>query len=170
MTSTTALQSLRFDLDVQGADAVLEFVAFLFPPEGAFVVGWPAAPGAVRHDPAGRPVLLHFAPARWLVPAPSADVSALVEAAVESKSGTVVDATGKWHEFRLSGPDAARALGLSIDSESVLDGRECASVVIFDCPCVLARLGRGYAIWVRASFAVDFEAAFARLRAPARDR
>ena len=81
-----------------------------------------------------------------------------------------IDATGKWREFHLSGPDAGRALGLSIDSESVLDGRECASVVLFDCPCVLARVSSGYAIWVRASFAVDFEAAFGRLRAPARDR
>ena len=87
-----------------------------------------------------------------------------------ASAGTAVDATGKWREFHLSGPDASRALGLSIDSESVLDGRECAAVLLFDCPCVLARLGSGYAIWVQASFAVDFEAAIGRLRAQARDR
>ena len=167
MSSTTALQNLRFELAAYDCGRVLEFVAFIFPPEGAFVVGWPASPGEVRHDSQGRPVLLHFAPARWLVPAPCDDVAALVEAAVTSAAGTAVDATGKWREFRLSGPDAARVLGFSIDSHSVLDGRECAAVVLFDSPCVLARLGAGYAIWVRASFAVDFEAAFARLRAPA---
>jgi len=167
MTSTTALNSLRFELVAHECGQVLEFAAFLFPPEGAFVVGWPSAPGEVRHDAQGRPALLHFAPARWLVPAPCTEIAALVEAATESAAGTSVDVTGKWREFRLAGPDAARALGCSIDSQSVLDGRECAAVVLFDSPCVLARQGAGYAIWVRASFAVDFEAAFARLRAPA---
>jgi heterotetrameric sarcosine oxidase gamma subunit len=166
MTSTTALKSLRFELVSRDCGQLLEFVAFLFPPEGAFVVGWPSAPGEVRHDVERRPVLLHFAPARWLVPAPCTEIAALVGAATESAAGTLVDVTGKWREFRLTGTDAARALGCSIDSQSVLDGRECAAVVLFDSPCVLARLGTGYAIWVRASFSADFEAAFARLQAP----
>ncbi len=170
MTTQTALKSLRIELVAHSPGRVLEFVAFLYPAGGAFVVGWPSAPGEVRNDAEGRPVLLHVAPARWLVPAPCEEITALVDAAVAASAGMSIDATGKWREFHLSGPDAGRALGLSIDSESVLDGRECASVVLFDCPCVLARVSSGYAIWVRASFAVDFEAAFGRLRAPARDR
>ena len=145
---------------------VLEFIAFHFPPEGAFVVGWPAAPGAVRHDAQGRPALLHFAPARWLAPASCPQIAALVAAAEESAAGTAVDVTGKWREFALGGPAATRALASALHVEVVLEGRECAAVVLFDCPCVLARVGGGYVVWVRSSFADDFAAAIRSLRLP----
>jgi len=154
----------RFELVEHAALRVLEFAGFAFPPGGAFAVGWPTAPGDTRRDAAGRPTLLHFAAARWLVPSPAADVTALVVAAEESAAGTAIDATGKWREYTLSGPDAVRVLGCSIDSVAVLAGRECAAVVLFDSPCVLARTPGGYAIWVRSSFAVDFAAAIDRLR------
>jgi heterotetrameric sarcosine oxidase gamma subunit len=143
---------------------MLEFVAFGFPLGGAFVVGWPAAPGAVRHDEQGRPVLLHFAPARWLVPAPHPDIAALIEAATQAGAGAIVAVDGKWRAMELTGPGAARLLASTVDVEAVLDGRECAAVTLFDCPALLARVPGGFAVWVRASYAADFAAAVERLR------
>jgi heterotetrameric sarcosine oxidase gamma subunit len=143
---------------------MLEFAAFGFPLGGAFVVGWPAAPGAVRHDGNGRPVLLHFAPARWLAPAPHPDIAALIEAATQAGAGAVFDVDGKWRALELIGPGAARLLATTLDVAAALDGRECAAVMLFDCPAVLARVPDGFAVWVRASYAADFVAAVEGLR------
>jgi hypothetical protein len=147
------------------AGPMLEFVAFGFPPGGAFVVGWPAAPGAVRHDEHGHPVLLHVAPARWLAPAPHPDVTALIDAAVDADAGARIDVEGKWQPFELAGPGAARLLASAFDVDQALEGRECASVMLFDCPAVVARVPAGFAIWVRASYAADVVAMMARLGA-----
>lgn len=154
----------RCRLESRATAAMLEFAAFGFPLGGAFVVGWPAAPGAVRRDEAGRPVLLHFAPARWLVPAPHADTAALIAAAVEAGAGVVVDVDGKWQEFELLGPGAARLLASTIDVEAALEGRECAAVTLFDCPAVLSRAPDGFAVFVHSSYARDFTAAVEGLR------
>jgi heterotetrameric sarcosine oxidase gamma subunit len=143
-------------LEPQPSESVLEFAAFGFPLGGAFVVGWPAPPGAVRRDGDGRPVLLHFAPARWLVPAPHPDIAALLEAATAAGAGSVIDVEGKWTAFRLVGPGAGRLLASSVDVEPLLAARDCAAVTVFDCPGVLARVPDGFAIWVRASYAADF--------------
>jgi heterotetrameric sarcosine oxidase gamma subunit len=160
---STATQP-RWRLEPRPPEPMLEFAAFGFPLGGAFVVGWPAAPGAVRRDEAGRPVLLHFAPARWLVPAPHPDITALIEAATVAGAGAVVDVDGKWRAMELLGSGAARVLASSVDVEAVLDARECAAVTLFDCPAVLARRPDGFAIWVRSSYAADFVAAVERLR------
>ena len=134
----------------------VEFTAFGFPLGGAFVVGWPAAPGAVRHDSDGRPVLLHFAPARWLVPAPHADIEAVVDAAVQAEAGVIVDVEGKWIEFELTGPGASRVLAATLDVEGALEGRECAAVTLFECPAILARAPQGFAIWLHRSYEDHF--------------
>jgi heterotetrameric sarcosine oxidase gamma subunit len=154
-------QSSRCDcrLEPQPPERVLEFAAFGFPLGGAFVVGWPAPPGAVRHDGDGRPVLLHFAPARWLVPAPHPDIAALLEAAIAAGAGVVIDVEGKWTAVRLLGPGAGRLLASTVDVESLLAGRECGGVSLFDCPAVLTRVPDGFAIWVQSSYAADFIAA-----------
>ncbi len=164
MSGDSVRRGFQFEFDGREIGRSLEFIAFVFPPGGAFVVGWPAAPGEARHDAVGNPVLLHFAPSRWLAPSPDAEITALVAAAEQSSAGTAVEVGGKWREYALSGADAARALACSVDSVALLDGRECAAVNLFDCPCVLARTGQGYAIWVQASFAADLAGAFARLR------
>lgn len=145
-------------LECRAEEPTLEFAAYGFPLGGAFVVGWPAAPGAVRHDAAGRPVLLHFAPARWLAPSPHSDIMALVDAAVEAGAGVAVEVDGKWRALELLGPGAARVLASTIDVEAVLDGRECAAVTLFDCPAVLARVPGGFAAWVRSSYLDHFVA------------
>ena len=151
-------------LDRSATEPMLEFAAFGFPLGGAFVVGWPAAPGAVRHDEAGHPVLLHFAPARWLAPAPHPDIAALIDAAIEAGAGAGVDVDGKWAAMELVGPGAARLLASTVDVELVLGGRECAAVTLFDCPAILARMPGGFAIWVRSSYAADFVTAVEALR------
>lgn len=151
-------------LQRRASEPTLEFAAFGFPLGGAFVVGWPAAPGAVRHDASGRPVLLHFAPARWLVPAPRPDIAALLEAAVQAGAGAVVDVDGKWVALELLGPGAARLLASTVDVGVLLADRDCAAAALFDCPAVLARVPDGFGIWVRASYATDFIAAVGGLR------
>lgn len=164
MRPRPAATALSCRLEQRPPEPMLEFVAFGFPLGGAFVVGWPAAPGAVRHDEAGRPVLLHFAPARWLAPAPHPDIAALIEAATQADAGAIVDVDGKWRAMELLGPGAARLLACTVDVAAVLDGRECAAVTLFDCPALLARVPDGFAVWVRASYAVDFTSAVERLR------
>jgi heterotetrameric sarcosine oxidase gamma subunit len=154
----------EYQLEARAPEPMLEFAAFGFPLGGAFVVGWPAAPGAVRHDADGRPVLLHFAPARWLVPAPHPDILALLAAATEAGAGIVVGVDGKWQALELTGAGARRVLASTIDVEQALDGRECAALTLFDCPAIVARIPAGFAIWVRASYAADFVAAVSARR------
>ena len=164
MSARPAAVDFRCRLEQPPCERMFEFAAFAFPLGGAFVAGWPTAPGAVRHDVAGRPVLLHFAPARWLAPAPQADVTALLEMAIRAGAGAVVDVAGKWQVLELLGPGATRLLASTVDVEAVLERRECAAVTLFDCPAVLARLPDGFVVWVKASYAADFVAAVERLR------
>jgi heterotetrameric sarcosine oxidase gamma subunit len=149
------------------ATAVVEFVAFTYPLEGAMGVEWPAAPGAACHDGAGRPTRLHLAPGRWLLPAPDRATLALVEAATLAGLGAGTEVTGKWQGFELSGQGATRLLASTLDVAAVLEGRDGAAVTLFDCPAVLARIPDGYAIWVRASYVSDFVAAVDGLRSRA---
>jgi sarcosine oxidase gamma subunit len=109
---------------------------------------------------------LHFAPARWLLPDPDAELGAWLSAA-EAGAGTAVEVEGKWAALELNGPDASRLLSSSLDVAAVLDARDCAAVVMFDCPGVLATSSQGYLVYVQSSYAADFKAAVARLCAGA---
>ncbi|MBS0393096.1 MAG: hypothetical protein JSR54_00650 [Proteobacteria bacterium] len=162
---TRAAVSSGFTLEPQTAGRTLEFAAFGFPLGGAFVVGWPAAPGAVRYEADDQPALLHFAPARWLVPQPHPDIEALLQAAVDAGAGIVVDVEGKWQPLLLRGPGAKRVLATAVDIESALHERACAALTLFDCPSIVAACAGGYSLWVRASYAADFIAAVERLGA-----
>lgn len=165
--STVAASPLpRCRLERPPVVRTLEFIAFRFPPGGAFSVGWPIEPGGVRLAEDDRPVLLHFAPGRWLLPEPGADINALVAAAVEAGAGTVVDVSGRWQPLELTGPGAHRLLAGAVDTAAVLGGRGCAALTIFDCPVVLARRADGFALWVQASYAHDLVAAIERHQAP----
>jgi heterotetrameric sarcosine oxidase gamma subunit len=161
MTVSTRLQ---FECAEGALQPTFEFASFGYPPSAALATEWPTEPGAARLDASGRAVMLHFAPGRWLVPAPANDVQALVAAAEAATVGAGVDVSGKWREFALVGRDAGRVVACSVDPAAVLDGRDVAAVVLFDCPCLIARLTGGYAIWVRSSFAKDFAASVGRLR------
>jgi heterotetrameric sarcosine oxidase gamma subunit len=146
------------------ADA-LEFAAYAWPSPELGEPAWPNAPGAVRCDAGQRPLLLHFAPGRWFVPAPDPELRSLLELAVQSAAGVIVDVTGKHDHLCISGPGAARLLASAIDVEAVLASRACAALTLFDCPAILARTPEGFSIWVQSSYTADFVSTAGRLQA-----
>ena len=133
-----------------------EFKTYLFPLAGPSTADLPAPPGAVQHDPAGRPTLLHFAPGRFLAPAPTPEIVRHLDALAAAGVGSVFDVSGKWRHVHVAGPGADRLLASGIDVAAVLSHRDCAAVQLFDCPVVLARASDGYDLWVQASYALDF--------------
>ena len=145
-----------------------EFTAYLTAPSSAHAASpifanWPTAPGGVLQDSNGRPALLHIAPTRWLAPEPTFATLAILGAASAAGAGIAVDVSGKWQAIKLLGSGASRLLASTIDIEAILSGRACAALSLFDCPSVVTRLPEGFAIWVRSSYATEFNAAVARL-------
>ncbi|MGB8692664.1 MAG: hypothetical protein WCD08_04070 [Steroidobacteraceae bacterium] len=134
-------------------------IELAFPPGvTAPPVPWDAPPGAaLSSDSLG--LALHFAPARWLLLDTAA---ALVDAAVQS-GALAVDVEGKWTFIELAEPHAKRALSAAVNVEAVLDGRDCAAAILFDCPAVIARRDRGESILVcvHSSYAFSFKRALA---------
>jgi sarcosine oxidase gamma subunit len=138
-----------------GAEAPdLEFVAYAYPPAGGEGV-LPLAPGASNGQ------LLHVAPGRWFAPAAGAAVRDALNALTEV--GSLIEVQGKWSRFDLTGPEAAAVLSETIDVAAVLSGRECAAVLLFDCPSILARAEGGFAVWTRASHRPHLAAELTRL-------
>ncbi|MGP0055561.1 MAG: hypothetical protein ACLPQI_08400 [Steroidobacteraceae bacterium] len=166
MSGADGPQGLRCALQLLPTVRMLEFAAFGGTAAG--LENWPLAPGGVRRGAQGRPAMLHFAPARWLLPEPDASGCAAAAAAETAGTGTAVDVEGKWSAMTLEGPDARRLLSASLDVAAVLESRDCAAVVLFDCPAVLTASGDGYWIFLKASYAADFKAAVLRLCAQPR--
>ena len=158
---------LRCELTIGSAESALEFLAFAFPPPATLPIAWPRAPGELRRNALGRAAVLHVAPSRWLLPAPGAQELALVDAATAAGEGMAVAVAGKWTAMTLGGADATRLLASNLDVEAVLAGRDCAAVTLFDCRALLAREGNAFLLWVGASYAAEFAAAVARLKAGA---
>jgi sarcosine oxidase gamma subunit len=145
----------------------LEFKAFEFPLTGAAAAELPASPGAVQrgtgtgtgidnYSSTGRAVLLHFAPGRFLAPAPTPDTERRLLDLQAAGVGAMFDVEGKWQAFALTAPGAERALASTIDLAQALGGRDCAALHLFDCPAVLSRRGGGFEVWVEASYAAAF--------------
>jgi len=170
MSAASGAEGFCCVLTALSAARVVEFAAFglITPGTLAALGGGAMAPGSVRRAVDGRPATLHFAPARWLLPAPDAELDAWLARAAASGAGAAVEVEGKWAPMELKGPDAARLLSSSIDVEAVLESRDCAAVVLFDCPAVLATSAQGYLIYVQSSYAAAFKAAVARLCADSR--
>jgi sarcosine oxidase gamma subunit len=141
---------------------VLEFASFHWPCPGIGADEWPTGPGSVQRDPALRPLLLQFAPGRWLAPAPTPATEALLAAAARNGSGSCVDVTGKWQPLFIAGPGASRLLACTLDIGSVLAGRGCAAAVLFDCPAIVASAAGGFELWVQSSYCADFLATAGR--------
>ncbi len=146
---------------------MVEFVLFDLFGDARGAVAVALLPGGVRRGANGDPAILHFAPGRYLLPDPAPELDAWVAAAAARGTGTAIEVEGKWTALELSGPDAARLLSSSLDAAAVLESRECAAVVLFDCPAVLAVAATGYLVYVKASYAADFSAAIERLRSHA---
>jgi hypothetical protein len=134
----------------------LEFTAFAWPAAALTEPAWPSGAGAVRYDARQRPLLLHFAPGRWLAPAPDEEIRSLLAAPGLAAAGAAVEVTGKWEGFLIRGSGAARLLACTLAVEPVLSARDCAAVTLFDCPAILARAPGGFAVWVQSSYATDF--------------
>jgi sarcosine oxidase gamma subunit len=162
MSCAPHIAGLRCTLRAIPAARVVEFVAFGSLKSVSAEGGLPP-PGGARRGADGDPVILHFAPARCLLPEPGPELSAWLETAAADGAGTAVEVEGKWAAMELSGPDAARLLASSLDVAAVLESRDCAAVVLFDCPAVLATSANGYLIYVKASYAAGFSAAVERL-------
>jgi sarcosine oxidase gamma subunit len=141
----------------------LEFKTFKFPLVAAAMTDLPASPGAVRRDPSGRATLLHFAPGRFLVPAPTADVVRQLEALQATRAGALFDVDGKWQAFVLTGPAAERVLASTVDLTQVLSDRDCAALRLFDCPAILAPRPNAFDVWVESSYASAFRDCASRL-------
>ncbi len=123
----------------------------------------PIEPGAVMRDSAGRAQVLHFAPRRWLVPAPAEPLYGDLAARDAAGDGTLVDVEGKWQCFQLEGPQATRILESSVNLEGLMFKRSCAAGTLFDCPMVLGREGETFDCWVMSSYAETFLQAIGRL-------
>ena len=152
-------------IDGPSAIEAREFKTFMFPLVGSATADFPAPPGAVQHDGAGRAALLHFAPGRFLVPAPGADMIRHLDALAAAGVGVVFNVAGKWRAIRVTGAGAQRLLAAGIDAAAVLGHRDCAAVQLLDCPVVLARAGDGFELWVQASYATDLAGSLERIRA-----
>ena len=147
--------------------ACYEFVAYpLECPAIGSRYAWPTQAGAALRDAAGRPRLLHFAPQRWLAPEPDAALLEELRRLEREACGALVDVEGKWREVRLPQAHACRILSCSIDVAAVLADRDCAAVVLFDCPAILARQGGNYLLWIAASFIESFVAVSSALPIP----
>lgn len=159
----------RAEITIEGPVyvAAREFKTFLFPLVGTVTADLPAPPGAVQRDAAGRAALLHFAPGRFLAPAPAPELVRHLEALASAGAGALFDTTGKWRAIRLGGGFAERTLAESIDVAAVLAHRECAAVHLFDCPVVLARAAGGFELWVEGSYAMDLKGSLDRVRSRA---
>ena len=131
--------------------------------EAAAILAWPAKPGQALRDSAGRPALLHFAPDRWLVPAPAPILLQELFSLERAGRGILIDVEGKWQEVRIAPERAHQILSRGIDVETVLAGRECAAVMLFDCPAVLARSDIMINLWMAASYLQSFLAVSASL-------
>ena len=142
-----------YRISQQPATEVLEFAAYTWPAPGCASPHWPLEPGAVRRDEQQQPALLHFAPARWLAPAPTPELRRLLEGAASSGAGSLINANGKWVPVDIEGPGAARLLASTLDIEAVLSNRDCAAVTLFDCPAIVVRVTQGFRLWVQASYA-----------------
>ena len=150
---------MAYRIEAQPVGRALEFVAYAWPPQGCVAPDWPLEPGAVRRDAQQQPALLHFAPCRWLAPAPGPELRRILEGAADDGAGSLLDASGKWVRVDIEGPGAARLLACTIDIEAVLSNRDCAAVTLFDCPTVITRTAQGFRLWVQASYATHLLAA-----------
>ena len=152
MTSESTARFVRRPLT-----AAVEIVAS----EGSrATIDWLHASNVVTDELPGslRTTLLPTAQGRWLWLEP--DAGRLPE--LLERGLIVVDVDGKWVTYAAEPHVARRILAAALDVDEVLRLRGCASVTLFDCPAVLARLDGGETIvCVCASYAGSFEAACA---------
>lgn len=126
-----------------------------------------APPGTVRLAAGGQLEALHFAPGRWLLPDSSAELLAPIAG---QPAAVLVDVEGKWQRRSLRGAGAMGLLAAAADVEAMLTGRDCAAVVLFDCPAIVARGSGTLELWVLSSYARFLDERLANARSRGRLR
>lgn len=126
---------------------------------GRFGADWPTKPGGVLRDAGGACEALHFAPGRWLLPAPSASLLARCGELAAAGVATLVDTEGKWLPLTVEGAVGARRLAAGAPLGLMLSGRDCAALTLFDCPVIVGRGRDSFDVWVPASYAAHLEKA-----------
>ncbi len=146
---TPSFEWLAFDPGLPGTD-------------GSVTNAIAEAPGAVARDETGRALALHFAPSRWLLPAPDVRWLGALSAAAAQGRGALTDVTGRWRSIDVpTGADPAardaHPLRAGVPLDSILRGRDAASLWVFDCPVLIARrTAAEFEIWVEASYEASF--------------
>jgi sarcosine oxidase gamma subunit len=144
-------------ISAQPPAACYEFVAYPGRDvQAAAISAWPATPGQALREATGRLALLHFAPDRWLVPAPPPNLLHELSLLERAGRGNLIDVEGKWQEVRIASECAHPILSSSIDVQTVLADRQCAAVMLFDCPAILARGDTTFNVWIAASYLQNF--------------
>ncbi len=130
----------------------LEFVGFQ-----SAIAGLPAAPGQVRYAPSGEPMLLHHAPGRWFAPAVDETLRLELEALAATGAGALFDVTGKFRAWQLEGAPGRRWFAQQCDVATVLAGRDCAALTLFDCAALLTKRqldgDEYFVVWLASSAA-----------------
>jgi hypothetical protein len=137
-------------------EACFEFVCHGAPTGGE--EGLPLQPGQIERNAEGRATLLHFAPRRWLAPAPSGALRARLIDLENRGKGALIDVDGKWQQLRAAD---AGILESSLNVGAVLRNRDCAAAAVFDCPAILARDDAALDLWVASSYLDSFLSALA---------
>ena len=101
---------------------------------------------------------MHTGPGRWLLSEPNDDMLAFVQSAVTAGAGMATSVHGKWRLVALTGSGSKKMLTAGADLDSMLTGRQCAALSLFDCPAIVATRRDGYDVWVGASYAAAFMA------------
>jgi heterotetrameric sarcosine oxidase gamma subunit len=155
--SASAVSDVEFEC-IEPCGRAIEIVVLRLsaPPSGA---AWALLPGRAWRDSAGRMAVFRIAPDRYFLPEADRSAIGLVHEAVAAKVCAMIDVSGKWECFRLSGARARRVLSAAVNLEGLFDARDCARTVIFDCPVIIAQEGEGYRVWVARSFAAALNAA-----------
>lgn len=135
----------------------LEF-AFSSPGVTAAGFDWPTSPGSAIYT--GDCSILHVAPNRWVLMNPTPATITRLQSLADVVRGIIVDISGKWRVFDLPEADAARILCAAAPIDRILRGRDCASVVLFDCPALVARSGKSFHVWIQSSYATSFAATY----------
>jgi hypothetical protein len=115
---------------------------------------------------AGARVVLHHAPGRWLLLGPDEHCLRELRAVEAAGTGALIEVSARWEPIEWPQTHMTLAdhpLNAAAPLDLVLQGRDVASLWMFDCPVLLTRSGVHIGVWVEASYASSFRAMLARL-------
>lgn len=125
------------------------------------------SPGAVVAFAREGGLALHPAPKRWVIAAPPAPLLQALQGVAAAGGGVLTEVTGKWRRVALQPPANAAShvhpLAAGVALGTVLAGRDCAALWLFDVPAILVRRMPAHEVWIEASYEASFVAMLATL-------